>query len=82
VASRSRGARKKEAHSGGLEITRSAKDAAWAPVDLAKEANWRANLDITTTTLFGSQSKAQSGRNFSPRWSASPRLGPHSNLHG
>jgi hypothetical protein len=32
--------RKKEAQAGELEIVRSAKDAAWAAVDVAKEANW------------------------------------------
>jgi hypothetical protein len=43
--------RKREAHSGELEIARSAKDAAWAAVDVAKDANRRANLAITIASV-------------------------------
>jgi hypothetical protein len=43
--------RKKEAHSGELEIARSAKNAAWAAVDVAKDANRRANLAITIASV-------------------------------
>ena len=43
--------RKKEAQSGELEIARSAKDAAWAAVNVAKEANRRANLAITIASV-------------------------------
>jgi hypothetical protein len=43
--------RKKEAHSGELEIARTAKDAAWAAVGFAKEASLRANLAITIASV-------------------------------
>jgi hypothetical protein len=43
--------RKKEALSGELEIARSAKDAAWAAVEVAKEATRRANLAITIASV-------------------------------
>jgi hypothetical protein len=43
--------RKKEARSGELEIARSAKEAAWEAVGLAKEANQRANLAITIASV-------------------------------
>jgi len=43
--------RKKEAQSGELEIARSAKDAAWAAVEVAKEAAWKANLAITIASV-------------------------------
>ena len=39
--------KKNQARSAELEIARSAKEAAWAAVSLAKEANRRANLAIT-----------------------------------
>ena len=40
-----------EAQSGELEIARSAKDAAWAAVEVAKEAAWKANLAITIASV-------------------------------
>ena len=43
--------RKKEALSGELEIARSAKEAAWAAVDLAKHASLRANFAITIASV-------------------------------
>jgi hypothetical protein len=43
--------RKKEAQAGELEIARSAKEAAWAAVDVAKQANRTANLAITIASV-------------------------------
>jgi hypothetical protein len=43
--------RKKEAQSAELELSRSAKDAAWAAVGLAKEASLRANLAIIIASV-------------------------------
>jgi hypothetical protein len=43
--------RKKEAQSAELELARSAKDAAWAAVGLAKEASLRANLAIIIASV-------------------------------
>ena len=43
--------RKKEAHSGELEIARTAKDAAWAAVGFAKKASLRANFAITISSV-------------------------------
>jgi hypothetical protein len=42
---------KKEALSGELEIARSAKDASWAAVEVAKDAQSKANLAITIASV-------------------------------
>jgi hypothetical protein len=43
--------RKKEAQSGELEIARSAKDAAWAAVDVAKNAHRMARLALIVSSV-------------------------------
>ena len=43
--------RMKEAQAGELEIARSAKDAAWAAVEVAKDAFRKANLAITIASV-------------------------------
>lgn len=46
-----RAGRKKEAQVGELEAVRSARDAAWAAVNVAKEASRKASLAITISSI-------------------------------